>query len=224
MPLGLVLSLIRVARLPVLSQIVVLYVSLGRATPLVTLVLFLFVTLPVFGVNIDRYTAGVVALTLNTASFNTEVWRSAYQAFPQPQIEPDRIVNAAPRLPRPTTTRLPRPFAQSARFVQHGHHYGHEAEIMLEVSVAKARNALTQLIHEAEGGKVVHITRRGKSVAVLISREEYDRLESQDSKRDFWQAIEDWRAQASFDWPELTPEEVDGWRDRHPGREFSWPD
>jgi polar amino acid transport system permease protein len=89
-PLGLVLSLIRVARLPVLSRIVVLYVSLGRATPLVTLVLFLFVTLPVFGVNIDKYTAGVLALTLNTASFNTEVWRSVYQAFPQSQIEAAR--------------------------------------------------------------------------------------------------------------------------------------
>ena len=91
-PLGLVLSLIRVARLPVLSRIVVLYVSLGRATPLVTLVLFLFVTLPVFGVNVDKYTAGVVALTLNTASFNTEVWRSVYQAFPQPQIEAARAM------------------------------------------------------------------------------------------------------------------------------------
>ena len=101
MPLCLVLSLIRVARLPVLSQIVVLYVSLGRATPLVTLVLFLFVTLPVFGVNIDRYTAGVVALTLNTASFNTEVWRSVYQAFPQPQIEAARALTwGATRFPR----------------------------------------------------------------------------------------------------------------------------
>lgn len=89
-PLGLVLSLIRVSRFPVLSQIVVLYVSLGRATPLVTLALFLFVTLPVFGVNIDKYTAGVLALTLNTASFNTEVWRSAYQSFPQSQIEAAR--------------------------------------------------------------------------------------------------------------------------------------
>ena len=89
-PLGLVLSLIRVSRLPVLSQIVVLYVSLGRATPLVTVALFLFVTLPVFGVNIDKYTAGVLALTLNTASFNTEVWRSVYQAFPQSQIEAAR--------------------------------------------------------------------------------------------------------------------------------------
>ena len=91
-PLGLILSLIRVARIPVLSQIVVLYVSVGRATPLVTLVLFLFVTLPVFGVNIDKYTAGVVALTLNTASFNTEVWRSVYQAFPRSQIEAARAM------------------------------------------------------------------------------------------------------------------------------------
>ena len=91
-PLGFVLSLIRVSRFPVLSQIVVLYVSLGRATPLVTLALFLFVTLPVFGVNIDKYTAGVLALTLNTASFNTEVWRSAYLAFPQSQIEAARAV------------------------------------------------------------------------------------------------------------------------------------
>lgn len=92
LPLGFVLSLIRVSRFPVLSQIVVLYVSLGRATPLVTLALFLFVTLPVFGVNIDKYTAGVVALTLNTASFNTEVWRSVYQAFPQSQIEAARAM------------------------------------------------------------------------------------------------------------------------------------
>ncbi|MCH7956066.1 MAG: amino acid ABC transporter permease [Proteobacteria bacterium] len=91
-PIGFVLSLVRVSRFPVVSQIVVLYVSLGRATPLVTLALFLFVTLPVFGVNIDKYTAGVVALTLNTASFNTEIWRSVYQAFPQSQIEAARAM------------------------------------------------------------------------------------------------------------------------------------
>ena len=95
---------------------------------------------------------------------------------------------------------------------------------MLEVSIAKARNALTRLVHEAEGGEVVHITRRGRPVAVLVSREEYDRLENRNAKRDIWQAIEDWRTQANFDWPELTPGEVDGWRDRRPGREPSWPD
>lgn len=97
-PLGLVLGLIRVSRFPVLSHFVVLYVSLGRATPLVTLVLFLFVTMPVFGINIDKYTAGVLALTLNTASFNTEVWRSVYLAFPQAQIEAARATGMTRRL------------------------------------------------------------------------------------------------------------------------------
>ena len=39
--------------------------------------------------------------------------------------------------------------------------------------------------------------------------------------KDFWQMVEDWRAQAGFDWPELTPDEVDGWRDRRPAAEDS---
>lgn len=95
---------------------------------------------------------------------------------------------------------------------------------MREVSVAEARNTLTRLIHTAEGGEPVHITRRGRPVAVLVSRDEYKRLESTAPSQDLWQAIEDWRAQGRFDWPDLTPEEVDGWRDRRPAREFSWPD
>ena len=118
------------------------------------------------------------------------------------------------------------PVVSPTGIVQDSHLDGHKKEAMLEVSVAKARNTLTRLIHEAESGEVVHITRRGKSIAVLVSREEYDRLESADSKRDIWQAIEDWRSQASFDWQELTPEEVGGWRDRARGcqvRRARWP-
>ena len=95
---------------------------------------------------------------------------------------------------------------------------------MSEVSIAEARNSLTRLIVAAENGQVVHITRRGKPVAVLVSEDAYERLESAGPSRDFWHAIEDWRAQAGFDWPELTSDEVDDWRDRRPSREFSWPD
>ena len=89
---------------------------------------------------------------------------------------------------------------------------------------ADARNALKQFIQQAESGETVRITHRGKPVAVLLSKKEYERLQGEDSNNDFWQASEDWRAQADFGWAELTPEEVDGWRDRSPGREFSWPD
>ena len=107
---------------------------------------------------------------------------------------------------------------------QYGHIHGYEVKIMPEVSVAEARNTLAQLIHKAESGEVVRISRRGKPVAVLVSKEEYERLEAGVSKKDFWQMVEAWRAQAGFDWPELTPDEVDGWRDRRPTPEFSWPD
>lgn len=94
---------------------------------------------------------------------------------------------------------------------------------MPEVSIAEARNTLTRLIYAAEKGHVVHITRRGKPVAVLVSEDAYERLESGGTNRDFWQAVETWRARADLDLPELTPDEVDGWRDRRPSREFSWP-
>lgn len=95
---------------------------------------------------------------------------------------------------------------------------------MSQVSIAEAKNALTRLVHEAERGEAIHITRHGKPVAVLLSTEAYERFTSQQQHTDFWQAAQAWRAQASFDWPELTPEEVDSWRDRSPGREYSWDD
>ena len=94
---------------------------------------------------------------------------------------------------------------------------------MLEVSIAEARNALTKLVRQTESGEIVHITRRGNRVAVLVSSEEYGRLVSGEPRKDFWQAIDEWRAGTSFDWPELTPEEVGKWRDRRPSRDFSWP-
>ena len=95
---------------------------------------------------------------------------------------------------------------------------------MSQVSIAEAKNELTRLIHEAEQGETVHITRRGKPVAVLVSEDVYARFKSLEQKTDVWQAIQTWRENSSFDWPELTQEEVDSWRDRSPGREFSWDD
>jgi len=89
-PLGLALALLREARIPVVGHIIVLYVSLGRATPLVTLVLFIFVGAPLLGIPLDRNTAAIVTLLLNTAAFNAEVWRAAIRSFPHEQVEAAR--------------------------------------------------------------------------------------------------------------------------------------
>jgi len=43
-------------------------------------------------------------------------------------------------------------------------------------SVAEAKDQLPRLVHEAEAGAVVEITRRGRAVAVLLSTDAYERL------------------------------------------------
>lgn len=45
------------------------------------------------------------------------------------------------------------------------------------VSVARAKAQFAQLVHQAESGSAVRITRRGRSVAVLVSGAEYERLQ-----------------------------------------------
>lgn len=43
-------------------------------------------------------------------------------------------------------------------------------------SIAEARNNLARLVHVAEDGEPVRLTRRGRPVAVLLSLGEYERL------------------------------------------------
>lgn len=91
-PLGMGLALIRWARVPVLAQAVAAYVSVLRATPLVTLALLIFFALPSVGIAVDPIPAAILTLTLNTAAFNCEIWRAALIDFPKPQLEAAQAV------------------------------------------------------------------------------------------------------------------------------------
>lgn len=85
--LGLVVAMLRTARIPILSQFLALYVSLVRATPMVTLVLFLFVIAPSVGWDVDPRVVAIAAMTINTTAFNAEIWRGALTSFSREQIE-----------------------------------------------------------------------------------------------------------------------------------------
>jgi His/Glu/Gln/Arg/opine family amino acid ABC transporter permease subunit len=87
LPIGLGLALLRWANVPIIARVVTLYVSVLRATPLVTLLLLLFFALPNVGVPINPISAAIVALAMNTSAFNCEVWRSALVNFPKEQYE-----------------------------------------------------------------------------------------------------------------------------------------
>src|SRR5258708_26407457 len=97
LPIGLGLALIRWANVPIVAGIVTLYVSMLRATPLVTLLLLLFFALPNIGVPINPISAAIVALFMNTSAFNSEVSRSALMNFPRDQCEAAQSVRMRAR-------------------------------------------------------------------------------------------------------------------------------
>jgi len=87
LPIGLALAVLRWADVPVVARVVAVYVSILRATPLVTLLLLLFFALPNIGIAIGPVSAAILALVMNTAAFNCEVWRAALMNFPRDQYE-----------------------------------------------------------------------------------------------------------------------------------------
>jgi His/Glu/Gln/Arg/opine family amino acid ABC transporter permease subunit len=86
-PIGLALAVLRWADVPVAARVVTVYISILRATPLVTLLLLLFFALPNIGIAMDPISAAILALVMNTAAFNCEVWRAALMNFPKDQYE-----------------------------------------------------------------------------------------------------------------------------------------
>jgi His/Glu/Gln/Arg/opine family amino acid ABC transporter permease subunit len=92
LPIGLGLALLRWADVPVVTRIVAVYVSILRATPLVTLLLLLFFALPNIGIAIGPISAAILALVMSTAAFNCEIWRASLMNFPKDQYEAAQAV------------------------------------------------------------------------------------------------------------------------------------
>jgi His/Glu/Gln/Arg/opine family amino acid ABC transporter permease subunit len=86
-PIGLALAILRWADVPVAARMVAVYVSILRATPLVTLLLLLFFALPNIGIAIGPVSAAILGLVMSTAAFNCEVWRASLMNFPKDQYE-----------------------------------------------------------------------------------------------------------------------------------------
>jgi antitoxin Phd len=88
-------------------------------------------------------------------------------------------------------------------------------------SIAEARDNFPGVVHEAEGGARVVLTRRGKPVAVLLGLDEYERTLK--GRRDFWEAYEEFRREFDLEHLGIDPDEIfEGVRDTSPGRDFSW--
>src|SRR6516164_3373322 len=98
MPLGLLIAAGRTGKNTILRLVCGLYASFVRAVPLVTFVLLIYFGLPAIGLAFDPLPASVFALSLNTAAFNSEIWRAGIADFSRGQIEAARAFGMTPRL------------------------------------------------------------------------------------------------------------------------------
>ena len=89
-PLGLAIAAGRTGRNPVLRAVCAVYASLVRATPVVTFVMLIYFGIPALGLEMSPLPAAVIALTLNTGAFNSEIWRAAIVDFSRGQLEAAR--------------------------------------------------------------------------------------------------------------------------------------
>lgn len=85
--LGLVIAVLRRARIPVVDQLLWAFVELVRSTPLLVQVFFLFFVLPQFGVTLSAFLVGVFALGVHYATYTSEVYRAGIDAVPPGQWE-----------------------------------------------------------------------------------------------------------------------------------------
>ena len=94
-PLGIVLALGRRSNLPVISMMCTLFIEFIRGVPLITLLFFGMVMLPLFlpeGIDMDGLARVLVAVTLFQAAYMAEVIRGGLQAIPQGQYEAARSI------------------------------------------------------------------------------------------------------------------------------------
>ncbi|MCL5734452.1 MAG: type II toxin-antitoxin system Phd/YefM family antitoxin [Actinobacteria bacterium] len=85
-----------------------------------------------------------------------------------------------------------------------------------EFSIAEAKDHLSEVVRLAEEEGTVELTRRGKSVAVVVSAREFRRLCYSSSKP--FAFLEEFRNSHDADHHGLEPGDLDGVRDQHPGR------
>ena len=89
--LGLVFALLKISRFRILSFPAQLYIDVFRGTPLLVQIIFIYFATPLIGLRLESlFFAGLTALTLNSAAYVAEIFRSGIQSIDRGQMEAGR--------------------------------------------------------------------------------------------------------------------------------------
>ena len=90
LPVGVMLALGRRSKMPIIKWLCVVFIETVRGIPLITVLFFASVMLPLFlpeGVSFDKYLRALIGVSLFAAAYMAEVIRGGLQAIPKGQYE-----------------------------------------------------------------------------------------------------------------------------------------
>ena len=94
--IALLMGLMRLARNLVVRGIAIVYIEIFRGTSLLVQLYWIFFVLPLFGLSLEKFTAGFVAVGMNLGAYGAEVVRGAIQSVPRGQYEAALALNIPP--------------------------------------------------------------------------------------------------------------------------------
>ena len=94
--IAVVMGLMRLSRNFAVRGAATFYIEIFRGTSLLVQLFWIFFVLPLFGLPLEKFTAGFVAVGMNLGAYGAEVVRGAIQSVPKGQYEAALALNMSP--------------------------------------------------------------------------------------------------------------------------------
>ena len=94
--IALIAGLMRLAPNPLVRGVSVFYIEIFRGTSLLVQLYWIFFVLPLFGITLEKFTAGFVAVGMNLGAYGAELVRGAILSVPRGQWEAATAINMSP--------------------------------------------------------------------------------------------------------------------------------
>ena len=94
--LSLIFGLMKLSPSRLVKGVAVTYIEIFRGTSLLVQLYWIFFVLPLFGVTLEKFTAGYVAIAMNTGAYGAELVRGGILSVPKGQWEAATAINMSP--------------------------------------------------------------------------------------------------------------------------------
>ncbi|MER5173614.1 amino acid ABC transporter permease [Thioclava kandeliae] len=89
---GFLLALARMSKYVWLQRAVIAYVWIFRGTPVLLHLFFIYYAAPTFGITLEAFPAAIIAFSVSSAAYNSEIIRAGLQAVHPGQVEAAQAV------------------------------------------------------------------------------------------------------------------------------------